>query len=92
MPPPDVPIKAVLTGTIGYGQLNISATGQETVNDHHAVGLWALEGRSDQVNPLKAAGSITTAAIVAYSVGQAVWAESKSGPAVSGTSQSGQGL
>lgn len=79
--------------SVGFGELGISTpAASSSASSNHAAGVWALEGAADQVNALKAGGPTATAAVVAYSDRQAVWAESKIGPAVSGTSQTAEGV
>ncbi len=78
--------------TVGYGQLSISPSAAETPDKARAAGIWALEAPATEIDALKAAGPASSAAVVAYSDGQAVWAQSKIGPAISGESDSSQGV
>lgn len=78
--------------TVGYGQLSISASAAEAPANARAAGVWALEAPASEIAALKAAGPATSAAVVAYSDGQAIWAQSKIGPAVTGQSASSEGV
>lgn len=90
------PTKAPITNTIqtvGYGQLSISSSALVLAQDRkNAAGVWALVGAPAEVKTLEAAGPAQTAAVVAYSSSLAVYAESKTGPAVKGMSASATGV
>jgi hypothetical protein len=78
---------------VGYGQLSISAPPVERgVHPKNAAGVWALEGSGEELATLEPAGPTQTAAVVAYSSNQAIYAESNSGPAVKAVSVSASGV